>query len=293
MISSPSGINFSLSSNTKIVSMQKFLCLIGILFMTLTGFGQRSIDSMVQAEKNFANTSLVASTNEAFVTFIDTAGIVFDKGNPVNGFELYSKSERRPGILTWEPEYAEISSSNDFGYTTGPWKYYANTLKDDPLGKGHFVTVWHLNKNGEWKFLIDFGASYNLERKVMPLKKVKPTKDEFKKGDELSLQKAEENFIRLYKTHGKKAYSIFLSSNSRLNYAGFLPALSAAERKTVIDSLPSNINYTSIGSGLSPKKDLGYVYGTADINDKHDGYLRIWRKEKDGWKIAVEVLHFK
>ena len=39
--------------------------------------------------------------------------------------------------------------------------------------------------------------------------------------------------------------------------------------------------------------DLGYVYGTADINDKRDGYLRIWRREKDGWKIAVEVLHFK
>jgi hypothetical protein len=130
--------------------MRKYFSLLALVFIASVVFAQRSIDSMVQAEKNFASTSLVASTKEAFVKFIDTAGIVFEKGDPVNGFELYTKSERRPGILTWEPEYAEISSSNDFGFTTGPWKYYANTLKDDPLAKGHFITVWHLESIITW-----------------------------------------------------------------------------------------------------------------------------------------------
>ena len=273
--------------------IQKYFSFIATFFTASTGFAQRSIDSMVQAEKNFANTALVASTKEAFVKFIDTAGIVFEKGNAVNGFELYTKSERRPGILTWEPEYAEISSSNDFGYTTGPWKYYANTLKDDPLAKGHFITVWHLNKAGEWKFLIDFGINYNLKEKKMELKKVAPAKKEVKKDFQQSLKKAEEKFIQSYKTQGKQAYSSFLSSNSRLNYAGFLPALNSVERKVLIDSLPADIGYAIVGFGSSPQNDLGYVYGTADINDKRDGYLRIWRREKDGWKIAVEVLHFK
>jgi hypothetical protein len=273
--------------------MLKYFSLVVFVFTASTGFSQRSIDSMVQAEKNFAKTSMVASTKEAFVKFIDTAGIVFEKGNPVNGFELYTKSERRPGILTWEPEYAEISSSNDFGYTTGPWEYHANTLKDDPLAKGHFITVWHLNKEGEWKFLIDFGINYNLEKKKMSFKKVKPDKKKLKKDSQQSLKDAEEKFIQSYKTQGKQAYGTFLSSNSRLNYAGYLPALNSTERKALVDSLPANIVYTMIGFGSSPKNDLGYVYGTADINDKHEGYLRIWRREKGGWKIAVEVLRFK
>src|SRR5215510_9858976 len=194
--------------------MQKHFFFIVVFFTASTCIAQRSIDSMVQAEKNFANTSLVGSTKEAFVKFIDTAGIVFEKGNPVNGFELYTKSERRPGILTWEPEYAEISSSNDFGYTTGPWKYYANTLKDDPLAKGHFVTVWHLNDNGEWKFLIDFGVNYNLESKKMSLKKVRNGKEESKENGSQSLREAEERFIQAFKTQGKQAYNLFLSSNS-------------------------------------------------------------------------------
>jgi len=273
--------------------MKKYFSLVALILTTLGAFGQRSIDSMVQAEKNFATTSLVASTKEAFVKFIDTAGIVFEKGKPVNGFELYTKSDRRPGILTWEPEYAEISSSNDFGYTTGPWKYHANTLTDDPLAKGHFITVWHLNNNGEWKFLIDFGINYNLERKNFPLKEVKTGKKKSGNISQQSLKDAEEKFIQSYHTQGKKAYSIFLSSNSRLNYAGFLPALNSAERKALIDSLPAKIGYTIVGFGSSSKNDLGYAYGTADVNDKQEGYLRIWRREKDGWKIAVEVLHFR
>src|SRR6185295_2271306 len=218
--------------------MRKYFFLTAFVLTASIVLAQRSIDSMVQAEKNFASTSLVASTKEAFVKFIDTAGIVFEKGKPVNGFELYTKSERRPGILTWEPEYAEISSSNDFGYTTGPWTYYANTLKDDPLAKGHFITVWHLNNNQEWKFLIDFGINYNLERKKMALKKVKPEEDELKNDFQQALKEAEEKFIQSYKAQGKRAYSSFLSSNSRLNYAGYLPALNSTERKALIDSLP-------------------------------------------------------
>jgi hypothetical protein len=104
---------------------------------------------------------------------------------------------------------------------------------------------------------------------------------------------AEATFIQAYNTQGVAAYNSFLSSQSRINHSGFLPATNAAERKALLDSLPRNISYTILGSGVAPGTDLGYVYGSALINDKQDGYLRIWRKETNGWKIAVEVLHLK
>ena len=104
---------------------------------------------------------------------------------------------------------------------------------------------------------------------------------------------AEEKFIQAYTAQGAKAYNSFLSSQSRINYSGFLPATTAEERKVLLDSLPANIKYTILGSGMSATKDLGYVYGSAVINDKQDGYLRIWRREKNGWQIAVEVLRIK
>jgi hypothetical protein len=273
--------------------MQKYFSLIAFILTASGVFAQRSIDSMVQAEKNFANTSLVASTKEAFVKFIDTAGIVFEKGTPVNGFELYTKSERDPAYLRGSLNMQKFLPQMISVIQPVPGNITPTPSRTILLQRATFITVWHLNNNGEWKFLIDFGINYNLEQKKRELKKVKPEKKELKKDLQQSLKEAEEKFIQSYKTQGKQAYSSFLSSNSRLNYAGYLPALNSTERKALIDSLPANIGYSIVGFGSSPKNDLGYVYGTADINDKHEGYLRIWRREKDGWKIAVEVLHFK
>ncbi|HET9825126.1 MAG TPA: nuclear transport factor 2 family protein [Chitinophagaceae bacterium] len=272
--------------------MQKYLSLVLVCIYSSHADAQRSIDSMIQAEEKFANTAMVVSTREAFIKFIDASGIVFDDGKPVNGLELYTKSERRPGVLSWEPEYAEIASTNDFGYTTGPWSYYANSVKEKPVATGYFVTVWHLTQSG-WKFLIDFGISCTPENKKKALKKRHAGSLKSPKAIGQSCTDAEQKFIHEYAAQGVGAYASALSSQSRINYAGFRPATNAEQRKALLDSLPRNINYTIIGSGMSPAKDLGYVYGAAVTNDKQDGYLRIWRKEKEGWRIAVEVLHFK
>ena len=271
--------------------MQKCLLLLLILVLSAYAYTQRSIDSMIQTERNFANTARVASTREAFIKYIDSSGIVYEKGKPVNGLEAYTKSERRPGILTWEPEYAEIVATNDFGYTTGPWKYYANSVKENPVANGYFITVWHLTNKG-WKFLIDFGITCSEQKKKITLKKKKGVKSQAMGNEQLSAE-AETKFIQAYAAQGVAAYNTFLSSQSRINYSGFLPATNAGDRKALLDSLPRNITYTVLGSGVAPGTDLGYVYGSAEMNNKQDGYLRIWRKEKDGWKIAVEVLHLK
>ena len=37
---------------------------------------------------------------------------------------------------------------------------------------------------------------------------------------------------------------------------------------------------------------MGYTYGTAIINGKTENYFRIWRNEKAGWRIALEVLRY-
>src|SRR5256885_12498371 len=104
--------------------MIKSSFIITALFAVIVCRAQRSIDGMIQTEKKFADTALLVSTKKGFMSFADSVGIVFDRGNPANALTLYNKSERRPGILNWQPEYAEIAASNDFGYTTGPWSFY-------------------------------------------------------------------------------------------------------------------------------------------------------------------------
>ena len=55
---------------------------------------------------------------------------------------------------------------------------------------------------------------------------------------------------------------------------------------------PQNMSFMINDSGIASSGDLGFVYGTITLNNKKENYLHIWRKEKEGWKIAVEVLRY-
>ena len=104
---------------------------------------------------------------------------------------------------------------------------------------------------------------------------------------------AEQSFIDAYKREKVKAYKTYLSDKSVLNRNGLAyPASVKKSRAKFIDKTPSNIQFTITGSGIAPTGDLAYVYGNTLINDKPENYLRIWRKEKQRWKIALEVLRY-
>jgi uncharacterized membrane-anchored protein len=103
---------------------------------------------------------------------------------------------------------------------------------------------------------------------------------------------AENNFNSLVEKNKSKAYSTWLSGESVLTRHGFLPAAKAAARKILIDSTLPGIKYKMNGWGISPVPDMAYTYGTTTTGDKAENYLRIWRREKNGWKIVVEVLRY-
>src|SRR5258708_25344796 len=97
--------------------MRKIFLLTGIIFLYSITNAQRTIDGLINAEKSFAAYSVAHGTKDAFLKFADSAGIAFDQGKPVHAIETWNKREKRPGVLNWQPEYAEISASGDFGFT--------------------------------------------------------------------------------------------------------------------------------------------------------------------------------
>jgi ketosteroid isomerase-like protein len=268
--------------------MKRIIASIIVSGIATAAFAQKPIEGLVQAEKNFAAYSVKHGTKEAFIAHADSTGIVFDNGKPVNAIELWTKRESRPGTLNWSPEYAEIAASGDFGYTTGPWNF---SLYDTIRAWGYFNSVWHINKKGEWKFLVDLGVS-NIHCDFASLEKAAGKNDSRDKGTEASLKEAEEKLIAAYGKQGKTAYKDFLSTHSRLYRHQSCAALTKEQQQASIDALPSAIQYTINGTGIASSGEIGYVYGTTVINGKADNYLRIWRKEKDGWKITLEVLRF-
>jgi len=258
-------------------------------FSCVNSHAQKGIDGLINAEKSFAAYSVAHSTKEAFLHYLDSNGIVFDQAKAVNGMQLWNAREIRPGILNWWPEYAEISSSNDFGYTAGPWAFQP-TKNDTVVARGQYTTVWHINKNGEWKFLIDLGVGNAPAHSLKDVTQLTADKKSINKKDTSSLIVAEKDFIELFNRNPAEAYKKYLSKQSLLNRMAHAPAITSDDQRAVISSTLSSIQFTIDGWNMAPAMDMAYIYGRTILNGKTENYQHIWRHEKDGWKIALEVL---
>lgn len=263
-----------------------------LFFLGVSASAQKGIENLIRAEKDFAAYSVAHSTKEAFEKFIDSTSIMFENGNPVLAIDYWAKRQKRPGVLNWHPQYAEIAASGDIGYTTGPWTFQ-NSLNDSVVARGQYSTIWHLDKNGEWKFLLDLGneetpvpgtdtGAYRIER----------TNPAYKKGTLHSLLAAENKFIKAVTSFAEEAYMKYKGATfCLLNRNKLGPAWSKDLYLKAIENTPIGIHYTIQGSGIASSGDLGYVYGQTITNGKTESYFRVWRKEKE-WKIALEVLRY-
>ena len=144
-------------------------------------------------------------------------------------------------ILNWRPQYAEISLSNDFGYTTGPWTYQPSA-NDTVVARGQYTTVWHINKQGEWKFLIDLGVGNTPVNTSNDVTKIGAVKTAIKPTDTLTLVEAEKAFIESFKQNRIEAYKKYLSKESILNRMRHPRCLSTQTGNNIDSTL--SIQYT-------------------------------------------------
>ena len=63
-----------------------------LLFISSTVFAQDKIEPMINAETNFAEYSVEHGMKAAFLKFLDSNSVVFEKGHPVNGIESWHRS---------------------------------------------------------------------------------------------------------------------------------------------------------------------------------------------------------
>lgn len=267
--------------------MQRAGFIYSFILFAANVFAQSPVDDLVKTENSFAAYALAHGTKDAFLQFADSNGLVFSNGKAVNAIETWTKREKNKAVLKWYPVFAETAASGDLGYTTGPWTYRASP-QDSTSAYGYFITVWHRTEKGKWKFLLDMGISNDTSIVETGIKKI-TNSTIFKTETEDSIRKAEDDFIQAYTKSGTDAYALYLTDRSRLNRNGWPPATTTKERFSMLHETPGNISYVITGSGIASSHDLGYVYGTLTVNGKTDNYLRIWRKEKTGWKIALEA----
>lgn len=128
------------------------------LLLPATAARASDFDDMVAAERAFAADAAARNTRDAFLAAYDADGVAFAPG-PTSAQRLWSSRSVNANKLEWAPELAEIASSGELGYTSGPWRFTA-AGEDKPTAFGHFFTIWRKGADGKWKVLVDHGVSH-------------------------------------------------------------------------------------------------------------------------------------
>jgi ketosteroid isomerase-like protein len=272
---------------------RRFLTLFAAMVLCAVRAGAESLDeavrAMTDAEKNFYQTGQEKGTRAAFLEFLAPDAIIFRPG-PVNGQEVWSKRSETGFDLVWEPAFAVIARSGDFGYDTGPSKWRAKKTDEKFSGYGHFISIWKKQKDGAWKVALDCGIENTRSDVKPPLRLVTPKNRE---GTLVSLQQARDAFIATAKLDFTKAFRQFGSDEVRVYRDGSFPTVGKKDGVELLGSEQAGIALESMKTDMSSSADLAYNYGkysdTRSQPPKAGHFLQVWQTDATGaWKLVLD-----
>jgi len=264
------------------------------------------LSSLVQSELDFSKAAAEQGIRKAFLAFLAEGSIVF-RPRPVDGRKLYSESAESGGILAWYPVVADISSTGDFGYTTGPYEFRSGKT-GDPVRHGNYASVWRRQPGGKWQVILDAGApspppdspppAWTPPADFKPLfspraRTVDP------EAERRQLLETDRGFSARSKLDGvERAYSAYLADHARLLRQNLAPALGKpaiiarlAQRKEVWTWEPA-------AAVVAPGADLGFTHGVLAVSagagflpgEGKYYYTRFWKRDAAGtWKVTLDV----
>jgi hypothetical protein len=263
------------------------------------------IFNMREAERHFAQASLMIGRNAAFVEYFADSSAIFTDKWLTNGKQFFKDLKASPVVLKWEPEFMDISASRDFGISTGPWEAQEYRPNTAPLASGYFLTVWKKQKDGEWKVILDGGSTTPVLKSPLhnfsfPAGADKAIQDPVVIRNELlqkELMDRENQFVSEWGENPNTAtYISFLALEARLQLSGHLPTTNSDTINILISKLDKKLTWKSIGAGAASSGDLGFTYGLLQISSApgvpKGHYVRMWKKQPAAdWKIVIEMMN--
>lgn len=266
-----------------------------------------ALQTLVRAEREFSKTSVAKGTRAAFLAFLAADGILFRPG-PVNGRKFLSERPDRPGVLTWEPSYADISRAGDLGYTTGPWEFRPKSMDEKPVGHGQYMTIWRKEQDGSWKFVLDMGASHAAPTSAPPSLSFASDFRQNTERDKMSVDtpsveksilKLEREFSKTAATDAGRAFDAYAADDIRVLRNDMPPVTGSEAARKVLSA--NTMSWEPVAAHASRSGDFAYTYGTyerkptsAEANSagERGHYVHIWKKKTDGkWRVVLDLLN--
>jgi ketosteroid isomerase-like protein len=117
---------------------------------------------LIELELKFAEDT-VKGGGKAFAAWFADDAVTLSNGKPAvlgrGAIAANAKWDSKDYLLTWTAQGAQMSASNDMGFT---WGHYIGKFKDangKPMeNSGRYITVWKKLPDGSWKVALDASA---------------------------------------------------------------------------------------------------------------------------------------
>ena len=117
---------------------------------------------IIKTEQNFAQMAQKEGISKAFLAYASEDAVLMRNNSLIIGMESIresfnsQKAELGSVSLTWKPDYVDVASSGDLGYTYGKYVYTVlDSVGIEKAETGIFHTVWKRQPDGKWKFVWD------------------------------------------------------------------------------------------------------------------------------------------
>ncbi len=117
-------------------------------------------NEIVETEKEFSAMAQKDGIPAAFVAFAAEDAVLMRNNTLVIGKEALKESVEATAAenvsLSWKPDFVDVASSGDLGYTYGQFIYtLTDSLGNENVMEGVFHTVWKRQADRSWKFVWD------------------------------------------------------------------------------------------------------------------------------------------
>jgi ketosteroid isomerase-like protein len=251
---------------------------------------------VVEAERAFAKDGYDLGFKPSFLKWSAGDAILLQP-DPTNAHDsLNAAPDPQPGEdepkLVWWPLFAGISKSGDLGFTTGPYEFAGER-------RGHYFTVWKKQSDGGWKWVFDGGvgadpkgeAGADAEPTYLATSGLSSASPE---AAVKAVVEAESKLAKEAETDAVAAVASRMAPVGRVHTRGEKPAKATGEYETALAARGRSIAFAHISGGSSVAGDLVWTIGDAAWQEGEDSrrghYVRVWQKQRDGWKIVFDQI---
>lgn len=239
---------------------------------------------VIAAERAFAADGRAMGWVAAFKKYTAPDGIMFAP-DPVRTLDNMAKLGDSPRpALNWWPLWAGMASSGDLGFTTGPY-----TVNGAPSGQ--YFTVWVKQADGRWAWVFDGGPE--VEAPAMAPPSTQPGVLAAGVSSTIPWTRvtlAEDGLAQNAISDTPGAYRALLAADARIAGMNKRVATGPDQIEDELKVRATRIAFQRRGGSASKAGDLAWTYGDAAWNGGRGHYVRIWRRDRAGWRIVWDQL---